>query len=159
MIVRRTRSDCRLILVGQGPLAPTLRELTSSLDLQDAVDFLDPRDDIREVLAAADVVAAPSLSEGFGLSVVEAMAMARPVVATRVGGLLEIVDDGRSGFLVPPADPSALAAALLRVLNDAVLRRELGERARAVAELRFDIRGTARATERIYDTVLSGGRA
>ena len=105
------------------------------------------------LLRAAEVVVQPSLSEGFGLGVLEAAAAARPVVATRCGGPEEVLEDGVSGLLVPPADPPALARALDSLLGDPERARRIGEAAarRAVS---FDTRSTAAAIARIYEATL-----
>jgi glycosyltransferase involved in cell wall biosynthesis len=153
--LRVSHPQAHLLLAGAGPLQGAIETLAAKLGLADAVRFLGPHDDVREVIAAADVLAAPSLSEGFGLSVVEAMAMAVPVVASRTGGFAEIVDDGHSGLLVPPRDPNALATALAHLLDDANLRRRVGAQGRATAEARFDVRASARAIERIYERALA----
>lgn len=109
------------------------------------------------LLQAAEVVVQPSLSEGFGLGVLEAAAAGRPVVATRCGGPEEIIEDERSGLLVPPADPRSLARAIDSLLGDAELARRLGEGA-AQRALRFDGRATADSVSRIYEATLSSHR-
>src|SRR5205085_7244813 len=99
--------------------------------LGDAVRFVGFRTDLDACLAAADVAVLPSLQEGLGVAALEAMAAARPVVASRVGGLGEAVVHGETGLLVPPADPGALAAALARLIGDPALRVRLGAAGRA----------------------------
>jgi glycosyltransferase involved in cell wall biosynthesis len=116
----------RTVVTGDGPL----RDL-----VPDSVGFV-PRAEYERLLAGAAVVAVPSRREGFGLSCAEAMAFGRPVVASAVGGLLDLVRDGETGLLVPPRDPTALRTALDRLLADSALRERLGSAARAhVAEL------------------------
>lgn len=115
----------RLIMVGDGPERPRLESLVRDLELDGTVRFVGWRQDIPEVLAAADVVVQPSLAEGLGYSILEAMAAGRPVVASAVGGMTEVVADGRSGLLVPPSDPAALADAVSRVLEDPALAERL----------------------------------
>lgn len=105
---------------------------------------------IPRVLDALDVVAFPSLYEGTPLAVIEAAAMARPVAATSVDGTLEVVRDGTTGLLVPPADPGALAHALLRLLGDPGTAREMGTAARALALECFDIRRQVETTAQVY---------
>ena len=115
-----------LQVAGDGPL----RDL-----FPDALGFV-PRKELGELLAGAAVVACPSRREGFGLVCAEAMAYGRPVVASSVGGLLDLVRDGETGLLVPPGDPAALRVALERLLDDSALRTRLGAAGRAhVAEL------------------------
>ena len=102
-----------------------------------AVRFLGKRDDVREVLALTDVYALPSHREGTPRTVLEAMAMGKPVVATDVPGCRQTVEDGVTGLLVPKEDPAALAAALERLVRDAELRRRMGEAGRLRAERKF----------------------
>ena len=99
------------VIAGGGVLEETLRKMAKDLGLD--VRFLGPRKDVPLVLSALDVFVLPSLSEGMGLSIMEAMAAGLPVVATEVGGVPELVVDGRTGILVPPKDPDALAEAIL----------------------------------------------
>jgi glycosyltransferase involved in cell wall biosynthesis len=103
----------------------------------------------------AAVVAAPSRREGYGVAAREAMAWARPVVATAVGGLVDAVEDGVTGLLVPPRDPVALRAALERLLADAELRARLGAAARAKAEREFSLDAAADALVAVYDEALA----
>jgi glycosyltransferase involved in cell wall biosynthesis len=113
--------------------------------------------DVRTLVAHADIVVQPSLSEGFGLAVLEAMAAGRPVVATRCGGPEEILEDGVSGLLAPVGDPEALAAAIRRVLARPAEAAALG-RAAARRARDFDLAGTARRTEAVYAQLLDAAR-
>jgi len=155
--LRAVVPDATLLVVGDGAERELLAALATSLGLAGAVRFLGAgRDLVDHALEAADIVVAPSLSEGFGLAVLEAMAMSRPCVASRTGGLPEIVEHEGSGLLVPPGDAGALAAALLRLARDPSLRRRMGRRGRAIVEERFDIRETARRLAALYDDVHAG---
>lgn len=107
-----------LLVVGDGPTREECEALTRTLGLGDAISFCGYRKDISEVLAAVDVVAMPSEREGFGLAALEAITAGKPVVATRVGGLPEIIIDGETGFLVELNDQTGLARALLQLLKD-----------------------------------------
>ncbi|MFN8543333.1 MAG: glycosyltransferase family 4 protein [Candidatus Binatia bacterium] len=109
------------------------------------------RQDIAACLAAADVVAMPSLQEGLGVAALEAMAAGRPVVASRVGGLAEVVQDGESGLLVPPGDAGALAAALARLERETGLGARLGEAARAAVAARYTTARMAEGTLACYE--------
>ncbi len=132
-LARFYRGEARDVYIGR------LRERVRELGLQQRVEFAGSRP-YQEVLArcrTADVLVNPSLSESFGRAPVEAMACGVPVVGTRVGGMLDTIDDGQTGLLVPPGDPAALAEALERLLGDAALRRRLGEAGRARVERLF----------------------
>ena len=125
----RSRRDLHYVLCGDGREAAVLRRAAERLD--GSIRLLGFRDDIPACLAAADVVALPSLHEGLGVAALEAMAAERPVVASRVGGLAEAVVPEETGLLVPPGDATALAAALGRLADDAALRVRLGRGGRA----------------------------
>jgi glycosyltransferase involved in cell wall biosynthesis len=114
-----------LWIAGRGPAQPALERHARELGIAARVSFLGERTDVADLLAACDVFILPSRREGLGVAALEAMAAGRAVVATRVGGLAEAVVDERTGLLVPPEDPAALAAALARVLRDPELRARL----------------------------------
>jgi glycosyltransferase involved in cell wall biosynthesis len=143
-----------LLAAGDGPERAALEELAAELGIAARVRWLGRREDVRPVLAAADVVAAPSLAEGLGVAVIEALAAGKPVVASAVGGLRELVRDERDGLLVPAADAGALADVLGRLLGDADLRDRLGRAGRARAA-DFSIGAMARGTEAVYERALA----
>ena len=105
-------------------------------------------------MASLDILVQPSLRETFGRVLIEAMASRKPVIATRVGGMPEIVVDGESGLLVPPEDPPALAAAILSLLQDPAHVRAMGEAGRCRVEEHFSLPRRTRRLEAIYDAVL-----
>lgn len=145
-----------LLVVGAGPSRAQLEALAVAHGLAPAVRFLGAGVGLAEVaLRAADIFVAPSLSEGFGLTVLEAMAMARPCVTSHTGGLPEIVEHEGSGLLVPPADARALAVALRRLAGDTETRARFGRRGRALVEARFDIRDTAGRLAALYDDIVA----
>lgn len=159
--VIREFPDARLLLVGDGPLRPALEAQARTAEIRHAVQFAGFRTDVPRLLDAMDVVALPSLHEGMPLTAIEASAMARPVVATAVDGTPEVVLDGRTGRLVPPADPRALAGALCEVLRDPAAARRMGEAGRAWALARFTLERQVEATARVYRalTTTATGRA
>ena len=138
------------LLVGDGPDRPALEASIRALGLEDTVTLAGSRSDVPALLAAADVFVLSSRSEGAPFSILEAMAAGLPVVASDVGGVGELVVDGETGLLVPPADPGRLADALRRVLGDAALRRRLGAAGRARARERFDLRALQDAHLELY---------
>lgn len=152
--VRRDVPDVRFVLVGTGPLEEEIRRQTRERRLEDHVVFAGFRDDPLRVAASFDVFALPSTYEGLSIALLEAMALGKPPVVTRVGGLPEVVDHGVSGLLVPSGDPDALAVEIVRLLRDAKLRADLGEAARRRAT-DFDIRRAVRRTEEVYGELLA----
>ena len=146
--------DVHLVLVGLGPLEADLRAQVAREGLVDRVTFAGSRDDVATLLPAFDVFALSSRYEGLPIALLEAMAAGRPCVATRVGGVPEVISHGEDGVLVAPGDPDALARALTTVLDDPARRADLGRRAAARAE---DFRLDAAVTriEAVYDRVLA----
>jgi len=147
-----------LLVAGEGPERAALERRAAELGLGERVRFLGARDDKAELLAAADVFALASRAEGLGVAALEAMACARPVVCTRVGGLAEAVIDGRTGLVVAPEDAEALAEALRRLHDDRALAARLGaEGPRRVAE-GFRAEQMVAAYETLYAEVLEEPR-
>ena len=142
--------DARLLLVGDGSLREPLHARARELGCADSLIFAGFRADVPRMLDAMDVVCLPSLYEGMPLTAIEGAAMARPVVATAVDGTPEVVRDGRTGRLVPPADPFALARALRELLRDPDGARQMGQAGRDWALLRFDLDRQVAATAHIY---------
>lgn len=130
--------SARLLLVGDGPLREDLVAQARALGVGDRLEIAGAQFDPTPFLAAADLVVVPSLNEGMGRVLVEAMALGRPVVATRVGGIPAVVVEGETGSLVPPDDPLALAGAVSELLKDPGLRQRMGEAGRRRAE-RFSL--------------------
>lgn len=149
--VLRGRPDSVALLVGEGPRRKAMEELAKRLGISGAVRFLGTRHDVPAVLAVSDVLVHPSLEEGFSNAIIEAMAAGKPVVATRVGGNPEAVDDGVTGLLVPPREPAALAAAVGRLLDDPDERRILGARAQGRAAERFALHRIVDEYQRLYE--------
>jgi glycosyltransferase involved in cell wall biosynthesis len=144
-IMRREHPDARLLLVGETKFLGKdtrfdnraylagLRRRVAELGIADGVDFLGERDDALEIIAALDVLLAPSWEEPFGRTIVEAMVVGTPVVATAVGGPAEIIEDGVSGRLVAPRDPELLADALLELLANPGQRDRIAREGRSAA--------------------------
>src|SRR5438067_10065278 len=145
----RIDADYRVTLVGEGPDRPTVTT-DARRRLAGRAELVGARRDVRELLAAADLFVLSSRSEALPISVLEAMAAGLPVVATDVGGVSELVVDGETGFLVPPADAKALAQALETLLREPRLRRRFGAAARRRAEQRFDLPRFREAHLRLY---------
>jgi glycosyltransferase involved in cell wall biosynthesis len=131
------RPDVRLALLGDGECEAAVRALAASLGVADRVHFVGHVAAAARAQHALDVSVLSSLNEGFPNAVLEAMAAARPVVATDVGGVRDAITDGETGWLVPPADPAAMAAALARAVDDPAAAGRVGMAGRAVVERRF----------------------
>ena len=127
-------------------------ELVEKSGMKNHITFTGYKECVSEILADIDLFILPSISgEAFSRAVIEAMAMGKPVIATDVGGSAEAVENGISGLIVPPADPVALANAIMKLANDDTLRQQMGDAARKRAEQMFSIEQNARRTEQIYD--------
>ncbi len=142
VLIRGTGARCRLLVVGDGDERSFLEALARRLGIADRVDFVGWREDVDRLLGAMDLFAMTSRREGMNNAILEAMATGLPVVATAVGGTPEMIEDGRHGRLVPPGDPSALVRALKALLDDASLRRQMGEMARLRVAWRFSLDST-----------------
>lgn len=147
--------EATFVLAGEGPERATLEARASELGVADRVRFLGRREDVPQLLAACDIFCLPSLYEGSSLAVLEAMAAGIPVVSSAIGGTEELVEDGRSGLLVPPGDAKGLAAALRRMLGDAELRRELSARARERVDEGLRREQNAERVADVYSELLS----
>jgi glycosyltransferase involved in cell wall biosynthesis len=152
--------EARLVLAGidqeqGGAFQAGLERDAERLGVRDRVVFAGHRDDGARLLDSLDVFVLPSWTEGLPLVVLEAMARRRPVVATPVGGTAEVVADGETGLLVPPRDPHALAAAIRRLLDDADLRRRMGEAGYERVRTRFSAEAMERRVLEIYDEVVA----
>jgi glycosyltransferase involved in cell wall biosynthesis len=127
----------RLVLVGEGPEESTIRQLVHQYNLESRVCLLGLRTDIPRLLSAADLFLLTSVSEGIPLTLIEAMAVGLPIISTRVGGVEEVIEDGKTGLLAPRGDDAALAEKVLHLLHDGSLRRQMGEFGRARAQALF----------------------
>jgi glycosyltransferase involved in cell wall biosynthesis len=135
--VAATGRHIRLLLAGEGPCDREIAAQIDSLGLQTQVLALGLRSDVKRLLAAADMVLLSSVSEGIPLSLIEGMAAGLPVLATSVGGIPEVVEDGRTGLLVPAGDDEALARQILRLAVDPARREQMGRLGRERANALF----------------------
>jgi glycosyltransferase involved in cell wall biosynthesis len=149
--------DVRAVVIGEGAARPELERLARELGVAERVELPGWSDRPAELLPGFDVFCLPSRSEGFPLSIVEAMFAARPVVATDVGSVREAVDEGRTGFVVPPDDVSALRDALDQLVCNRELRRRMGDAGRQRALQGFTSAVMARGFEQLYEEI--DGRA
>ena len=148
---RRELPDLRLDIAGRGPLEPALKALAKELGVDDAITFLGHVSPVQAAIENAAVVVVPSMGEGFGMVALEAMERGRPVIATEIGGLGELVRDGETGLLVPAGDAEPLRAAIVRLAGDLELARQMGEAGRRRALARFMQTSCTERTELLYE--------
>jgi glycosyltransferase involved in cell wall biosynthesis len=146
----------RVLIVGEGPERPALERQIGDLGLGETVTLLGHRSDVPDVLRALDVAVCSSNFEGTPLSILEYMEAGLPVVATRVGGVPDLIESGEHGLLVEPGDPGALAKALAELLGDHPRSAEMGRRGRERRRREFDIKVTVGHVERIYEALARG---
>jgi len=143
-------SDFRIVIVGEGEERGHLEEEIERLGVEGHVRLLGWRDDVPDCLAAFDVFCMPSHLEGLGTSILDAMWMGLPVVATRTGGIPDVITDRETGLMVPPKEPELLAAALIECIRDADLRKCLSQEGRRVVEERFTVDRMVEGTLAVY---------
>jgi|OpeIllAssembly_1097287.scaffolds.fasta_scaffold187503_1 glycosyltransferase involved in cell wall biosynthesis len=148
--VLREFPGARVIFVGDGPLEAELKGLADQLGVSDQCRFLSFRKDIPELLASFDIFVLPSLWEGLSISLLEALAAGKPIVATNIKGNREVIDHGVNGLLVNPEDPAGLAEGIIRLIRDKELARGMGERAREKAKASFSEEAMVRRTLDLY---------
>ena len=141
----------RVLVAGEGPERAALEALAAELGVADRVTLLGQRSDVPDLLAALDMAVSSSSFEGTPLAMMEYMDAGLPVVATRVGGVPDLIDDGVHGLLVEPGDPASLAAAMAELLRDPERARAMGERGRERRRSEFSIEATVRRLERLYE--------
>ena len=147
--------NLELEIAGRGALEPALRALARELGIADAVRFLGHVAPIQSAIERAAVVVVPSMGEGFGMVALEAMERARPVIAARIGGLGELVQDGETGILVPPGEAEPLTEAIVRLAGDLELAQQMGEAGRQRALSRFLQAFCTERTELLYEEALT----
>ena len=154
-IVHRARPDVRFLIVGGGSELAALQALARDVGVSEAVVFAGARKDVPELLALMSIFALSSPSEGLPNAVLEAMACARPVVATRAGGTAEVVDHGNTGYLVPVGEHAALAEKLLVMLADPARAEEMGSRGRQRALAEFSGKRLVESVTQLYEALLA----
>lgn len=158
-LLQNRGSNIRVLVAGAGSYLSAYQALARDLGVADAVQFLGFRNDIAELMSLSDVVVLPSTAEAFGLVLLEAMALRKAVVATNVGGIPEIVEDGKTGVLVPPASPHALAQAIGELLANEALRAHLGRAGEARVQEKFLFETMIRRYEDIYRRLVTARSA
>ena len=154
-IIRETVPDVKTIIAGRGKLLDQLRAEVAGLGLERNIEFLGFREDIPQLMQAMDVFVLPSLSEGHPLSILEAMASQKPIVATDVGGLREVVEDGKTGFLVPRGDFESLANKIMIVLENVEFANRMAFEARKKVEKEYNLNIMVKKYVDLYDKTWS----
>jgi len=152
--IKKEKPQARLVIVGEGYLMESLKALVSQIELSDAVIFTGFLEDVPRVIATFDVAVLPSYFEGMGRVLLEAMAMEKPVVGTRVGGIPDLIEEGLNGYLVSPGNEKELASAVLKVLNDKDLALKMGHAGRKKMTDRFSAESMVRSIEEVYCELL-----
>jgi glycosyltransferase involved in cell wall biosynthesis len=157
--VVREMPDARFVILGEGELREQLERQVNEHHLQKHVLLPGFRTDVIGCIKGFDLFAMSSVTEGLGTSLLDAMACARPIVATTAGGIPEIVEDGVNGVLVPPRDHTAMADAIVRTLKDAELRRRMGDAGLARVTARFTVDRMVAETAAVYERMLNSQRS
>ncbi len=144
------------LLMGEGELKETLKKEVKKLKVENCFHFIPPQEEVLPVFSSLDLFVLPSLNEGMGRVIVQAMAMGKPVVATRVGGVPDLITDGVNGFLVPPKDEHSLAQAIIKILRNPSLRLEMGKRGKERAQ-EFSLENMIKKIENLYQEVIKKG--
>jgi glycosyltransferase involved in cell wall biosynthesis len=156
--VKKTHPAVRFLIVGEGELESQLKNLCRTLGLSHEVIFTGFREDAIDLIGLFDIFVLSSYLEGMGTSLLDAMALGKPVVATRIGGIPEVVLEGRNGFLVPTEQPAELAQAIERLGNDPELRHKMGAFGREHVRS-FNVERTIERTEQVYARCARGSAA
>lgn len=143
-----------VLLVGRGELESSLKAEASRLGIEDHIRFLGFRNDVPVILSLLDVFVLPSLSEGLSVALLEAMAAERPVVATRVGGNVELVHDGETGYLIPSENPHVMADRVVMLLRNKAQAKAFGSRGKERVERHFSLAGMVRAYQDCYEQAM-----
>ena len=152
--VLQVSPEAKFLLVGEGPLRTHLEQLVQELNLQDKVIFPGFRANIKNFLSIIDIMVVPSLLEGFPMITLEAMAMTKPIVASRIPGIVEQISHGTEGILVPPRNPKALVTAVLTLLQNKGLASKLSIAARGRVQNDFSVDRMIRDTANLYISLL-----
>ena len=143
----------KLLMIGDGELRPQVEDFIHQNELEDRVVLMGTRYDVPDILAASDIFVLPSRWEGLPYVVIEASMAGLPVVASRVGGIPELVEDSVTGLLVPPGNPEALSEAIQRLLDNEDLRHQMGQAGREKALREFTSDHMLAETDKIYEGV------
>ncbi|MFA4911536.1 MAG: glycosyltransferase family 4 protein, partial [Desulfobacteria bacterium] len=157
-LVLNKMPNTTFLLIGDGYLMTELISHTYALGIENKVIFAGWRSDVPQLINTFDIFVLPSLNEGMGRVLVEAMAMGKPIVASDIGGIPDLVKDGANGILFPPRDVDAMAKGILKLLLDRELRRKMGNEGKKLAYPAYDTSVMVRKIEGLYEKLLRGER-
>lgn len=152
--IMREFPQAKLMIVGEGVYKDHLKKLVKKMKLNQVISFTGFINDIEDEMVKFDIYVQPSLSESFGLAIVQAMSLGIPIVATNTGGIPEVVTTGKSGILVEVGKSQALAEAILELLRDKSKAKEMGKLAAEEAKIKFNMKEMVKETEGIYDEIV-----
>jgi glycosyltransferase involved in cell wall biosynthesis len=154
--VLKVYPNVKILIVGEGPLKDRLKAQGKRLKVEDHLIFTGFRNDIKEILSVIDILVIPSILEGFPMITLEGMAVAKPIIASRIDGIEEQITDGETGLLVPSQDADALANGINRLINNRDLALRLGMNARHKVEKKFSVIKMITETEKVYQSMCDG---
>jgi glycosyltransferase involved in cell wall biosynthesis len=154
-MVLHDHPDARLVMIGKGPLENNLKRLAVALDIERNIEFVGEVENISDILLKTDIVVLSSLTEGLPISILEALSFGIPIVATSVGDIPEIISDGKTGCLVQPKNPEALANAINFMLSNYDAAMKMGENGKKLVRDKFSVKQMATETEKVYLSLLS----
>lgn len=154
-IVIKEIKNVKFLIIGEGPEYENMIKCIKELNIKDFVEILPYQENISDFLDTLDLLVVPSLSEGAGMVILEAMANKLAVVATRVGGIPELVKDKETGILIEPGNVKELSSAIIRLLKEENKVREMGEFGRKIVEEKFDIKLMVKEAEKLYESVIN----
>lgn len=157
-LIIKKRPDVRFVVAGEGSLRSVMEKRAAELGISASIIFAGWREDIPDVISLMDIMVLPSLNEAVGIALIEAQAEGIPVVASRVGGVPEVVRDGKTGILVPPSDPAAIADAVIGLLDDKPKCAAMGEAGKAWVRDRFKAEDMVKKTSELYMRLLNKKR-
>ncbi len=149
--------ESQLIYVGKGDLENDLKEKASQMGVSDKVKFLGWRNDISEIMQVFDIFVLPSLNEGMGRVLVEAMASGKPVVASNTGGIPDLVKNNETGLLFPPGDEKAMAQSIIKILEDPEKAELMGQKGREMSHY-FSLETMISKLDNLYERLMGDGR-
>ena len=153
-LILNKRKDIQFLIIGDGPEESKLKKHTKTLEIEENVVFHKSILDTAQALAVMDIFVMPSISEGLGLAILEAMASSLPIVASDVGGIYSLISEGKNGYLLTPKNPAAIEDAILKIINNSQLAKDMGNLGQKICEKDFSLNVFADQVEKVYTQAL-----